>query len=64
MTFHGGFKEQILFNQWSTETVGGKYQISLFLIKKNKTKHLFFSLYKPLLDLGLSFFLLLYSMKV
>jgi hypothetical protein len=62
MTFHGGFKEQILFNQWSTETVGGKYQISLFLIKKKQ--HLFFSLYKPLLDLGLSFFLLLYSMKV
>ncbi len=28
MTFHGGFEEQILFNQWNTQTVGGEYQIS------------------------------------
>jgi hypothetical protein len=25
MTFHGGFKETILFDQWTTTTVGGKY---------------------------------------
>lgn len=25
MTFHGGYKEVILFNQWKTESVGGKY---------------------------------------
>ena len=24
MTFHGGYTESILFDQWSTKTVGGK----------------------------------------
>jgi hypothetical protein len=35
MTFHGGFKEQILFDQWSTQTVAGEYQISVFFSLRN-----------------------------
>lgn len=25
MTFHGGYKETILFETWETKTVGGEY---------------------------------------
>ena len=28
MTFHGGYTEQILFDQWNTKTVGGRYFLS------------------------------------
>lgn len=45
MTFHGGFKEQILFDQWSTQTVGGEYQISLpFFLLFNYESLIFVSL--------------------
>jgi len=43
MTFHSGFKEQILFDQWKTETVSGEYQISLhFRWKKTLVLYLAF----------------------
>jgi hypothetical protein len=58
MTFHGGFKEKILFDQWDTNTLGGNH---LFLFKKNKIPFLSFN--KPSLDLGFWFSSLVSSMK-
>ena len=43
MTFHGGFKEQILFDQWNTQTVGGKY-ISSFSLKQTNNRAICFLL--------------------